>query len=566
MSSRLLIMALCIYGIPALSQVVVEFPRDLQFYPRGKDDSAVVPISGRLAVPGYDSIYLEALRNGALYNRFSAPVKGEGDGAAFEFQPKIRAELAEYSFRLYAKSSTSDDLLASADSIVAGDVYFIAGQSNAILGRGDVKWRDEYCRTFGVYNSPFAADTNWALAAADTNNRNPAVGVWALYLQKQLADTYKTPICIINGAVGGKAIGLMLRNDSKPTNLTTVYGMMLYRALKSGLSQYAKAMFWYQGESNTSSGYETSFATLYEDWKQDYPNLEKIYVFQIRPGCNANREHAALREIQRNLPLSYPNIRTISAMGIPYHDGCHFLTSGYEIIAGRVFQVLARDFYGSADTAGIDGPNIAKAYYTNGLRTEVALVFSPLTSELRITPDTVIGSVTYSMKDYFYLDDTAGMVAALRASGDTLFLTLNAPSDAAWITYLPDKYYSGTQVVYEGPWIVNERGAGAFSFWHFPIQGPAGVERTDIQVAEGFAVYPNPANRFSTFALTLDRDDEVTIELYDLLGRKLSTVLHEPLAAGSYNIPFIIERSDQALIARLTTSELSRSLKFITTQ
>lgn len=561
-----IILLFCLWVVAdVFSQSITEFPRHLQFYPRGEDDSAVVPIRGSITTPGYDSIYVEVLRNGIVRNKYSMPADYDSsDNAPFEFKPKIRAELAEYSFRLRAKNDLTDDLLRSRDSIVAGDVYFVMGQSNAVLGRSDVTWRNEFCRTFGNYNSNVAGDTNWALSVADTNKRNPCVGVWVLHLQKQLVDEYKIPICVINGAVGGKTIESMLRTDSDPTKLSTIYGMMLYRARKSGLAEHAKAMFWYQGESNTGAGYYSSFHSLYNDWKQDYPGLQKIYVFQIRPGCTINREHAQLREIQRMLPANFPNVRTISTMGIPFHDGCHFSTLGYQIVADRAFAMLSRDLYGSTDTMSLDGPNIAKAYYTDASRTEIAMIFSPLGSVLSITPDISTDSIKASMKDYFYLDNVAANALAVSVRGDTLLLTLKAPSSADSITYLPDKYYTGTTIYYEGPWVLNERGIGAFSFWRFPIDMPAASVSTFEAASRGFALFPNPATKHSTFTFSLDRDDHVSIELFDVLGRKISTVLDESFAAGTYKIPVdVTSSSKRVMIARLRTSDRLESLQFM---
>jgi len=563
MSSRLQSVVLfCLLAASSYAQVFTEFPRNLQFYARDAEDSAVVPISGSLYTPGYDSIYIKVLRNGVLRKRISHPLSYSGGVARFNFEPKIVAELAEYSLRVHAKNIVDDDSLAGCDSVVAGDVYLIAGQSNAVLCRSDVKWRNEFCRTFGNYNSPFARDTNWAVSVADTNDRNPAVGVWALHLQKKLVDAYKRPICIINGAVGGKTIESMLRTDSDPTKLSTIYGMMLNRVRKAGLAQHAKAIFWYQGESNSGGSYFSSFSTLYNDWKEDYPNVEKVYVFQIRPGCNINREHAQLREVQRTLPRSFPDIRTISTMGIPYHDGCHFTTQGYEIVAERVFSILSRDFYGSTDTMSLDGPNISQAFYTDGSRTEIALIFSPLGSTLSITPDVEIDSVKASMKEYFYLDNQRVNILALTTRRDTLLITLTAPSDADSITYLPDKYYYSTLQFYEGPWIVNERGIGAFSFWRFPIESPQASVRSAAFSEETFAVYPNPITNYATFIISLEKDDNITIELFDLLGRKVKTVVEESLAAGTYKIPFEVESSfNRAMIARLRTSDGLRSVQ-----
>jgi serine protease AprX len=120
---------------------------------------------------------------------------------------------------------------------------------------------------------------------------------------------------------------------------------------------------------------------------------------------------------------------------------------------------------------------------------------------------------------------------------------------------------------YEGPWIVNERGIGAFSFWRFPIDSPTASVKPIASSEEHFAVYPNPASNYASFIITLEKPDDVTIELYDLLGRKVKTVVEESLAAGTYKIPFQIENYfAQAMIARLRTSDGLQSLQVMTSR
>jgi hypothetical protein len=73
---------------------------------------------------------------------------------------------------------------------------------------------------------------------------------------------------------------------------------------------------------------------------------------------------------------------------------------------------------------------------------------------------------------------------------------------------------------------VNEAGAGAWSSSFFS------TARTP---PEGYAVfqnYPNPFNATTTFSFTLDQASHVTLRIYDLLGRELTTLLDQPLPLG----------------------------------
>ncbi len=48
-------------------------------------------------------------------------------------------------------------------------------------------------------------------------------------------------------------------------------------------------------------------------------------------------------------------------------------------------------------------------------------------------------------------------------------------------------------------------------------------------------VFPNPATDNATFVFNLTESSEVNIELYNILGRKVKTVLTESLNAGDHN-------------------------------
>ena len=50
--------------------------------------------------------------------------------------------------------------------------------------------------------------------------------------------------------------------------------------------------------------------------------------------------------------------------------------------------------------------------------------------------------------------------------------------------------------------------------------------------------YPNPFNAITTIAFTIWGTHPVTLRIYDMLGRKVATLLNETLTPGSYAIPW----------------------------
>lgn len=495
--------------------IFTQSPRNLQFFARDIQDSAIVPFAGNV-YSVFDSIYLEVYKNNFLWKREASKLNYSSGNAPFYLSQKIHAELSEYYFKLYIKDETgSTILIKNADSIVCGDAYIISGQSNSHNTNDTATYKNEFCRSFGVqtpngngdvYNP---ADTNWGISRAASWLGNHwtgpyNVGVWGLYLQKQITDSIGIPTCIINGGRRGATIELNLRNDSNQTDLTTIYGKLLYRVRKSGLAENIKAIFWYQGESNGNvswMNYENNFRTLYNSWREDYPGFEKIFLFQVRQGCNGNLDGGLLREVQRQLIQKYAEIELISTMGIQGHgiDNCHYGFQGYIEISVNLYRQVAKSFYTVSDITDISPPNIKAAYYTSGDKNEIALIFN--NSAIASWP---ADTLNRRMKDYFYLDGVFGNVSTGIISGAVLKLQLVNSSSAAKLTYLPSKYYNGTTVTYEGPFLRNSRRIGALSFVDFPIKNyPSSVLNLTIAAEGCFNPVLNTLNIKDTLTVLL---------------------------------------------------------------
>jgi hypothetical protein len=78
---------------------------------------------------------------------------------------------------------------------------------------------------------------------------------------------YRVPVAILNGSPGGSDIAHHLRNDADPTDLTSVYGRLLWRCIQAGVRPHVRAVLWHQGESDSfydpRDYYYASFASLY---------------------------------------------------------------------------------------------------------------------------------------------------------------------------------------------------------------------------------------------------------------------------------------------------------------
>lgn len=523
---------------PAPDSIFTAIPKHLQFYTREDDDSATVRISGKYFDAGYDSICLKYFKNNIFVGRTAKALLYVGGKAAFSFNPRIHAELSEYSFLLTVKSATVEKQIAFRDSVVCGDLILINGQSNSIAN--NLGYTNQFFRTFGFNQSHNLGDTAWSLSStAFSFGGGSEAGSWGVRLQDLMMKTYQLPICVINGGVGGTSISLHQPDPLNPTNLLTIYGGMLYRAIKANVATKAKVLFWYQGESDVVSNYYVNFKALYNAWKQDYPNLRKIYVMQVRPGCTLGYG-ADVRDLLRTLQDSFPNIESVSTMGLPGHDGCHFQPIGYSQLGDQLFRLLSRDFYGATDRDQISSPNIHQAYYANSAHTRIGLTFWPEETRFVLPADTMVGSFTERIKDYFFLNDTGSVVESMSTSRNRIFLDLKKPSSSKIINYLPDKYYNDTAAIYEGPWITNTRGIGAFSFYHVPIvdSAQASVLPKDPNSNISLEAYPNPSDGKFIIRYTLPETQNVTITISDLLGRTIVTIEKGYLNAGEHDEAF----------------------------
>ncbi len=451
-----------------------ELPKNKQLFPRNASDSAEVKLSGLVIQQGVQAAIYKLFRNGNLIDSCSTSLTYQNSVAAFSKNFMIKAEKAEYKIHFSLYDGSTENCVLAVDSLVAGDVFIVNGQSNAASpnqGPGGIV-SSEWIRTFG--SSAFtevdcAKDTLWGLGLGTTTQSNFAIGVWSMKLAKMLSDSLQIPVCIINGSRFGSIISSHLPNASNHVDLKTIYGRLLFRAQKAGVTNNVKAFFWYQGESNGDTSnqfYSNRFDQLYNFWKSDFPGLNRLFVMQTRPGCivGANFQyHQQLRETLRNLENQYSDITLMSTTGIPNFDGCHFLSSGYNVLATQLYYQVLRDVYFQNVPVNIDPAKILSASFVNNANTLLALKMSqPL-----IWPGLYNGN---NLKDYFYFDTPGINVLSGWTSEDTVYLQLSASSLTNKVSYLPNIYYNGsTTLIYQGPWLLNNRGVGAFTFKDFSL-------------------------------------------------------------------------------------------------
>jgi hypothetical protein len=224
---------------------------------------------------------------------------------------------------------------------------------------------------------------------------------------------------------------------------------LLTRIEGAKLTHGIRGVLWHQGENNQGSAsptgdydwksYQQYFIDLSAAWKQDYPNIQHYYIYQIWPsGCNMGGTPAGdmLLEVQRTLPSLYSNMRIMSTLGIVSGSSgrglAHFDLEGYAQVARLVSPLVEQDNYGLVPKQAITAPNLKRAWFTSDAKDEIALDFGqPMAWK-------------DEMKRYIYLDDVVAPISTGAVSGNVITLKLAAPSSARTISYLAGRDWDGT--------------------------------------------------------------------------------------------------------------------------
>jgi hypothetical protein len=432
-----------------------EQPEENQFYARDDNNEGTLYFNGTLEQAA-DAVFLNLYADDRLLR---TETKKPATDKSYAFRARLKPGLIKYKVEFGTKTGGTETVLKTVDNIVCGDAYIIQGQSNAeATGPNHGKppeseyYSSEWVRSYG--NSLHGSVRGgWSTAIrtrkwGDPHYGNGRIGTVGMSFAKILLEKYHIPICIMNGAVGGTRIDQHQRNEADRTDPKTIYGRLLTRIEGAKLTHGIRGVLWHQGENNQGAAsptndydwksYQQYFIDLSAAWKQDYPNVQHYYVWQIWPnGCNMGNTPAGdmLLEVQRTLPSLYSNMRIMSTLGIVSGSSgrglCHFDLDGYEQVAQLMSPLVEQDNYGLARTKVLSAPNLNRAYFSNAERDEITMEFDqPMAWKAECSA-------------WIYLDGVAAPITAGKAAGDVITLGLESPSKAQSISYLSGKYWDG---------------------------------------------------------------------------------------------------------------------------
>jgi hypothetical protein len=441
----------------------VEQPVDNQFYARDGNNEGTLCCNGTLPQPA-ESVFLKLYADDKLLN--TELQKPDGNNS-YALSVKLKPGLIKYRIEFGSSIAGTETILHTASNILCGDTYIIQGQSNALATDTHEESPPETNQWIRSYGNPANdADQNnrWCQPVWKARRGEPAeLGYWGMELAKRLVNSRQIPLCVFNGAVGGTRIDQHQRNENNPTDLGTIYGRLLGRIQQAGLTHGIRAVLWHQGESDQGAdgpdggfGWETYqdyFIAMSAAWKQDYPNIQNYYVFQIFPNaCSmGNGNGDMLREVQRTLPQLYSNLDVIATLGVDPPGGCHYPLIGWAKFADLVQPLMERDFDGRRFEQSITSPSFKQARFTTTANDEIAIQFD----QPVVWDDSLISE--------FYLDGGQSQIESGSASGNIVTLKLKAPSTAKKLSYLKEQSWSQQRI------LKGKNGLAALTFCNVPV-------------------------------------------------------------------------------------------------
>jgi hypothetical protein len=453
-----------------------EKPVDNQFFARDDKNEGALYYNGTLSNAA-DSVFLKVYADDEVIKTESQKLKTD---KTYAFTVKLKPGLIKYKVEFGSKSGNTETVLHTAANLVCGDAYLIDGQSNAVAtdwGSDEFDYSSDWIRSLGSMGGD--VNKGWGNAVRRKGDAWE-IGYWGMDLARSLVDSQQIPICIINGAVGGTRIDQHQRNPADPTDATTIYGRLLQRVKQARLTHGIRGVLWHQGEADQGADgpdgdygwvtYRQYFVDMSATWKQDMPNIQHYYLYQIWPNAcrqGGTRHSDKLRDVQRLLPRLYSNMSVMSTLGIKPEGPCHYPAAGYAEMAKLMIPLVERDNYKRAFDKAITPPDLKTACYTNAERDEIVLEFDqPMAWNDALTSQ-------------FYLDGKEGKVASGSVSGNVVKLKLVASADAKTITYLVDRKWNPKNLLY------GQNGIAALTFCEVPIEpsggGDHGNERSPRQ-------------------------------------------------------------------------------------
>lgn len=458
LSSRVALFSLLfLFSISGFAQVTVtNFPKDNQLIARQGDARSVAyTIRGSVAA-GTGQVRLSTkLRSGTTFIQEEiADIDARGN-RAIDFEMTLSVPVTRANHRITLEDVGAANVLAEAVDVVAGDVYVVNGQSNAVASSTMAAVdRDPYLRGFLL-------NGDWSLLQLSYP------GEWMGRAARVLSERHDVPIAVFNFAVGAQRLDFFMPQASGMGNFTESFNSLTDAEVIGRIAGYC----WFQGEADgweaSIDSYERDLATLFDNYNQRF-GVSRFYAFQTRTFSCTHAEPFVM-EAQRRLNSSYDNLTVLSTTNAE-HDGCHYpYETGYRLLGDRLADAVTRDQYGMG---GVDvySPNVDSARVTGDR--EITLYMDAAGAQMAVTGNPWAEFVAIGPE----INPIGGSV-----NGNLVKLNFaSSVRGASGITYLS----------HAGPapdFLHNTRGVGAFTFYNVLLNrgdgDPGNLPDADLRFA-----------------------------------------------------------------------------------
>ncbi len=135
---------------------------------------------------------------------------------------------------------------------------------------------------------------------------------------------------------------------------------------------------------------------------------------------------------------------------------------------------------------------------------------------------------------YAILHNYEGMITLKILPQDSIKVIFADPDlcpicDTSILENFTDKFYIYSNSIYNGVYEVDVSGIGLYT----NVQ-----EETAPSSFELYQNYPNPFNPSTSIQFSIPKSDNVTLKVYDILGREITTLINEYKQSGTYETKF----------------------------
>ena len=338
--------------------------------------------------------------------KFSTLIKGIPVGGPYmiDFVFLKRESCSEYSIR-------GDKVY----HIFVGDLYLIAGQSNAAgMARGELSETAEIgisvlrnLEAWDIATSPMADDTRHNMF---------------LPFAKKIRKETGIPIGLIPSAVGGAPLSRWLPSED---------GDLYRRAMNAVGGRKLRGVLWYQGCADAGDGYSTEqyvrrFSDFVSTLRRDVGDeLLPVFTFQLNRQRRRDRDeelnelYDGIREAQRLVPHRIDGVYVLPAIdALNMSDFIHNSRPSNAMLGERLARQVLEKLYGKG--LGADAPEIASATLA-----EDGVVVAEFANVREFLSDLNSRTDEYPL----VVCDTDGAVgiSGVRISADKICLTLARP-------------------------------------------------------------------------------------------------------------------------------------------